>query len=158
MQNSFFFSIHVYFVTYFPKKVKHFPNTSPCSASTLILNLPFYSPGGKASFKEDVIFTTNIPIPKPDDLRIRDVKKTTTHDTIQETPQVIKFLEVLQGEMSREELLSKLELKDRVNLRKRYLNTAVESGFIELTLPDKPNSSKQKYRLTDRGKKFLKKG
>jgi predicted transcriptional regulator len=72
------------------------------------------------------------------------------------TPQVIKLLEALQGEMSGEELLSKLELKDRKHLRKEYLNPAVDAGLLALTIPDKPNSSSQKYRLTEKGKMFLK--
>jgi ATP-dependent DNA helicase RecG len=121
--------------------------------------LPFYAPGGKASFKEDVIFTTTIPIPNPDELRMCEVKKTIPHDihhdTPEVTPQVIKFLQALEGEMSSEELLSKLELKDREHLRKGYLKPARESGFIELTLPGKPKSSKQKYRITGKGKIFL---
>jgi ATP-dependent DNA helicase RecG len=114
--------------------------------------LPLYSPGRKASFMEDVIFTTTIPIPNLDDLQMRNMKKTTPHDT----PQVTKLLKILHGEMSREEILSKLKLKDRENLRKVYLKPALESGFIELTLPGKLRSKKQKYRMTEKGKIFLK--
>ena len=80
---------------------------------------------------EDVIFTTTIPIPNLDNLQMRDMKKT--------TPQVIKLLKVCRGEMSRSELQSKLELKDREYLRKVYLKPALKIGFIELTIPDKPN-------------------
>jgi ATP-dependent DNA helicase RecG len=122
--------------------------------------LPFYSPGRKASFMEDVIFTTTIPIPKLNGLQMRDMKKTTPHDTphdtIHYTIQVTKLLQILRGEMSREEILSKLELKDRENLWKVYLKPALESGFIELTLPGKLRSKKQKYRITEKGKIFLK--
>jgi hypothetical protein len=125
--------------------------------------LPFYAPVGKASFKEDVIFTTIIPIPNPEELRKPEVKKTIPHDihhdtpevTPEVTPQVIKFLQALEGEMSREELLSKLDLKDRVNLREIYLKPALKLSFIELTLPGKLKSKKQKYRITEKGKIFL---
>jgi ATP-dependent DNA helicase RecG len=122
--------------------------------------LPLYSPGRKAYFMEDVIFTTTIPIPNLDDLQMRDMKKTTMHDTIHDTIhdkiQVTKLLKILRGEMSREEILSKLELKNRDNLRRVYLKPALESGFIELTLPGKLRSKKQKYRITEKGKIFLK--
>ncbi len=93
--------------------------------------LPLYSSDRKASFMEDVIFTTTIHIPNLDNLQIRDMKKT--------TPQVIKLLKVCRGEMSRSELQSKLELKDREYLRKVYLKPALKIGFIELIIPNKPN-------------------
>lgn len=132
--------------------------------------LPFYSPGRKAHFMEDVIFTTTIPIPNLEDLQMRDIKKTTTqdtihetihdaiHETIHDTIQVTKLLKILRGEMSREEILFKLDLKNRDNLRRVYLKPALESGFIELTLPGKRRSKKQKYRITEKGKIFLKNG
>jgi ATP-dependent DNA helicase RecG len=41
----------------------------------------------------------------------------------------------------------------------RHLNDLMrkmlENGFIEYTIPDKPNSSRQKYRMTDKGRKIL---
>jgi hypothetical protein len=114
----------------------------------------FYSPNRQASFMEDVIFTTTIPIPNLDDLQIRDLNKTTP----QVTPQVIKLLKVCQGEMSRGEIQSKLDLEDREYLRKAYLKPALKIGFIELTIPDKPNSKNQEYRITEKGKIFLKTG
>ena len=44
---------------------------------------------------------------------------------------------------------------DRDYFRKNYLNPAIEQGFVALTIPDKPTSSKQQYYLTDKGKEFL---
>jgi hypothetical protein len=37
---------------------------------------------------------------------------------------------------------------------KEYLQPALGLDLIEMTIPDKPNSSKQRYRLTDLGKKL----
>jgi len=57
-------------------------------------------------------------------------------------------LAVIKGEMSREELQMALGSKDRKSFRARYLKPALEQGLIEMTIPEKPNSSLQKYRLT----------
>ncbi len=38
---------------------------------------------------------------------------------------------------------------------KRHIEPLLADGFIEMTVPDKPNSRLQKYRLTDRGKAFI---
>lgn len=35
------------------------------------------------------------------------------------------------------------------------LKPLIESGMLEMTIPEKPQSSKQKYRLTQKGKKAL---
>lgn len=43
------------------------------------------------------------------------------------------------------ELLQILNLKSKENLRKNYLNPALENGWIEMTLPDKPKSKNQRY-------------
>lgn len=67
------------------------------------------------------------------------------------TPQVAKLLEVLSGEMSRNELQNLLGLSDRKSFRERYLEPALEKGLIEMTIPDKPNSRLQKYRVTAKG-------
>jgi predicted transcriptional regulator len=37
-----------------------------------------------------------------------------------------------------------------------YLKPALDDDLIEMTIPDKPRSSKQKYRLTEKGKRVLK--
>lgn len=43
--------------------------------------------------------------------------------------------------------MKKLGLNHRATFRKNYLQPALEAGLIERTLPDKPNSSLQRYRL-----------
>jgi len=72
------------------------------------------------------------------------------------TPQVGELLAVVEGEMSREELQQALGLKDRKSFSQRYLKPALDDGLLEMTLPDKPNSRLQKYRLTASGREWLK--
>ncbi|ABA89053.1 hypothetical protein Pcar_1812 [Syntrophotalea carbinolica DSM 2380] len=73
----------------------------------------------------------------------------------QVTPQVSGLLTTIQGEMGREALQSALGLSDRKSFRERYLKPALADGLIEMTLPDKPNSRLQKYRLTAKGRQWL---
>ena len=79
----------------------------------------------------------------------------TPQDTHQVSPQVIKLLSVIKDEMSREQLQVVLGLKDRKSFRERYLTPALSDGLIAMTLPDKPNSSLQKYFLTVSGEQLL---
>jgi hypothetical protein len=73
----------------------------------------------------------------------------------QVAPQVKALLEATKAEHSREELQALLELSDRHNFKKLYLLPALEAGLIERTIPDKPNSRLQKYRLTAKGKALI---
>lgn len=76
----------------------------------------------------------------------------TPHDTPHVPPHVERLLSVLQGEMTRVQLMESLELKDRKNFSKEYLAPALQGNFIEMTIPDKPKSKLQKYRLTEKGR------
>jgi Fic family protein len=77
------------------------------------------------------------------------------HDTPQVTPQVVKLLQILTGSMSREQLQQQLGLADRKSFRQAYLQPALEQELIEMTLPDKPQSKLQRYRITLAGKAVL---
>ncbi len=47
--------------------------------------------------------------------------------------------------LTAKEIMIKLNIKSKNTLRKQYLNPAIKQGLIALTIPDKPNSSKQMY-------------
>jgi ATP-dependent DNA helicase RecG len=55
------------------------------------------------------------------------------------------------GVLSRAEIQNLLELKDAEHLRLGYILPSLNSGFLEMTLRDKPSSKLQKYRLTTKG-------
>jgi len=53
------------------------------------------------------------------------------------------------------ELMSLIGRSNRTKFRDQVLRPLLDAGFIEMTVPDKPTSSKQKYRLTEAGKQIL---
>ncbi len=55
-------------------------------------------------------------------------------------------------------LMVKVGMKNKNRFRQRVLSPLIEAGLIELTIKDKPNSSKQAYRLTEKGHAFLAQG
>jgi len=67
------------------------------------------------------------------------------------TEPVAKLLSVLTGAMSRRQIRESLGLTGEEHFRVAYLKPALESGLIEMTLPDKPKSRAQRYRLTRLG-------
>jgi len=71
------------------------------------------------------------------------------------TPQVLQLLSVLKGAKNRDTLQRALGLKARKNFYLLYLVPALEAGLIEMTIPDKPQSSRQKYQLMDKGRKLI---
>lgn len=64
------------------------------------------------------------------------------------TIQVRELVRVLDRARSRVEILESLGLRNRSNLVANYLRPALDTGLIEMTIPEKPTSGKQKYRLT----------
>ena len=72
------------------------------------------------------------------------------------TGEVRRLLEAATGEMTRQQLQAALGLRGADHFRKVYLMPALALSLIEMTLPDTPRSSKQRYRLTPAGRRWLK--
>jgi ATP-dependent DNA helicase RecG len=79
--------------------------------------------------------------------------------TPQATPQVAQQAAALLGAAiepeSRDALQASLGLEDREHFRKTYLEPMLTAAWLERTIPDKPTSPKQKYRITARGRTWL---
>ena len=101
-------------------------------------------------------FFTATFAPNPE---VRALAKTTPQVTPQVipevTPEVAKLLRAVHGAMTRTEIMAAIRLKDRMHFTRVYLAAALELAVIEMTIPDKPNSSKQRYRLTAKGQQLL---
>ncbi|MCW5602645.1 Fic family protein [Nitrosomonas sp.] len=86
---------------------------------------------------------------------ILDTVTSSTPEVAPEATPEVRLLSVLASEMTRQQLKEALGLKDDEHFRKAYLLPALDAGLIEMTIPDKPRSSKQKYRLTDKGRQVM---
>ena len=73
----------------------------------------------------------------------------------QVSAEVLKMLGMMSGEMSRVEIQAALGLKGRANFEERYLKPAIEMKLVDMTRPDKPQSSRQRYRTTAAGRAVL---
>ncbi len=64
-----------------------------------------------------------------------------------ETREIQRLLECMGEEAyTTRELMERVGLKHRPTFRDKYLLPAMSQGLVEMTIPDKPNSSQQRYR------------
>ena len=83
---------------------------------------------------------------------LRDSPNTDQVDD-QVTDQVAALLRALGTKtLTALECMKRLKLSHRPTFRANYLNPALSAGLIERTIPDKPNSRLQKYRVTTKGR------
>ena len=71
--------------------------------------------------------------------------------TAEVTAEVDRLLRALEGHMSRADLQAALGLKHAEHFRQAYLLPALAQGWAEMTMPDRPKSRNQRYRLTASG-------
>lgn len=69
--------------------------------------------------------------------------------------QVENLLAFAETARSIKELMEFLEWKNRTKFRAKYITPLLELDLLQMTIPDKPNSSKQQYYITVKGTKFL---
>ena len=67
-------------------------------------------------------------------------KVTKLNDTLND------IIEFCSTPRSLSEIMTHVGLKHRYNVKHRYIDPLIEGGFIEMTVPEKPNSKDQKYK------------
>jgi predicted HTH transcriptional regulator len=91
-----------------------------------------------------------------DKTRPQQATQSPTQSPTQSADPVSAVLQLLRDKpLSSSELRAKLNLKHRPTFRENYLHPALAEALIEMTIPNKPNSRLQKYRLTGKGREAL---
>ena len=67
----------------------------------------------------------------------------------------VQILENIISEQSVTDLMAIVKRTNRTKFRDQVINPLLNSGLIEMTISEKPRSSKQKYRLTDLGREAV---
>ena len=114
---------------------------------------PLYAPGTPTpSFTEEEMFTTIVPLAPASAGR-------TTGGGTKSAPSrhQVEILQKCLTETSLLELMKIVGRKDRTKFRTQFVTPLIEDEMIEMTIPDKPQSRLQKYRMTEKGRAWLKK-
>ncbi|MEI7727366.1 MAG: hypothetical protein WCK09_19810 [Bacteroidota bacterium] len=91
-----------------------------------------------------------------DHIRNLIVTKSGTMSVTKSRTKFIKLVNFLAEARSRSEILNFLEIDNQTKNFTTNMKPLLENGIIELTIPDKPQSRFQMYRLTEKGKKLRK--
>ncbi|MDR1010059.1 MAG: putative DNA binding domain-containing protein [Opitutaceae bacterium] len=79
----------------------------------------------------------------------------TPQATPQVAKQVVKILRAASESAEREALQVATDITNRKHFRKAYLEPLVSAGWLERTIPNKPTSPNQQYRITEKGRAWL---
>jgi len=122
------------------------------------------SPPAEFDFDEDhSYFMVRLPV-HPAALEVADLEVGDSADAV--TGQVtgqggtksalsrhqVEILNQCKEERPIGDLMEIAKRTDRTKFRNQVLNPLLNAGLLEMTIPDKPRSSKQKYRLTEKGR------
>jgi len=114
---------------------------------------PLYAPGTPApSFTEDEMFTTIVPLAPVGARKTKGVGTKWGPSGDQ-----VAIMRKCLTESTIGDLMSLAGRTNRTKFRDQVLKPLLSADFIEMTIPDKPRSSQQKYRLTEKGRASLRK-
>lgn len=94
--------------------------------------------GQNPEFREGEIFTFVLSF-------VEQATQQATQQVTQQADRIAQVVEFCQLPRSREEIQSLLGLKDREHFRSEILNPLLAQGVLQLTIPERPTSPRQKY-------------
>jgi ATP-dependent DNA helicase RecG len=78
------------------------------------------------------------------------------HPEARGSEQVIRIFEFYKTERKKQKILNHLNLSPAYTNYKRYILPLLQNGLLAFTIPDKPRSRSQKYKITESGLTTLK--
>ncbi|MCP4104072.1 MAG: hypothetical protein GY749_00805 [Desulfobacteraceae bacterium] len=72
-----------------------------------------------------------------------------------QVPDKLNLLEFCENKRTIKEMMAFLNLKHRETFTHNYLRPLMNEHLVAMTIPDKPNSPRQKYHITPEGVKAL---
>jgi ATP-dependent DNA helicase RecG len=127
---------------------------------TSILTLPkndYLSANWNSNERNDT-FTIVFPHPREQvttpQVTIQDTTQVTTQVDLRD--RVAALLKYCDTSRSLKEMMTFTKLKNRVYFFKNILKPLLLSGHLQYTIPDKPNSRLQKYKITAKGRQYVK--
>ena len=114
-----------------------------CSGKIYDRNAEFviYS-NNKPVIAEEDVFQIIIPLTRQ---ATEQAAEQVTEQVTEQAERVAKILNYCKEPKTTSEIMNYLELTHREHFRSVILNPLIEKGLLFLTIPDKPNSPKQKY-------------
>ncbi len=98
------------------------------------------------TFKVDKITAFEVVAKPTLSLNLVTDKEKVTKSVTKMTEKVNDIIAFCSVPRSMTEIMDHIGMKHRYNVKHRYLDPLIESGFLEMTIPDKPNSRSQKYK------------
>jgi ATP-dependent DNA helicase RecG len=69
----------------------------------------------------------------------------------------VEVLRLCRQEQPLVAMMNVVGRQNRTKFRDDIVKPLIEAGLLEMTIPDKPRSGKQKYQLTEKGREALRK-
>lgn len=98
--------------------------------------------GGVPEMKEDDIFRTIIPLNTQESEQVMTKSNDQVATKLNDQEIILDFC---KQPRKFAEIMEIMGYKHKNTFRKKYVLPLLESGKLKMTIPDKPNSSKQKY-------------
>ncbi len=108
-------------------------------------------------FEESIDFKTISRLLENDIAAVSDYVRTqiVSKSVSKSVSKLIDILHFLVSEKTREEALRYIGVSNHSKNHNTYLKPIIEAGLIEMTIPGKPTSSRQQYRITEKAKKLI---